>query len=92
MSKFNYQAVADEMRKGTPPPTMGQRIDEYSKSFSVYALADALEAVGNRSKAPKHSIEPPHSRACGWAKHEHGFECSYNCPTCHGLDTRGLAK
>ena len=26
----------------------------------------------------------PHSRACGWAKHEHGTECSTNCPTCGG--------
>lgn len=26
----------------------------------------------------------PHSRACGWGKHEHGVDCHSNCPTCHG--------
>jgi hypothetical protein len=28
----------------------------------------------------------PHSRACGWPSHRHGFSCSTNCPTCHGKD------
>jgi hypothetical protein len=26
----------------------------------------------------------PHSRACGIRKHDHGPECSRNCPTCDG--------
>lgn len=26
----------------------------------------------------------PHSRACGIAKHDHGPQCSRNCPTCGG--------
>lgn len=26
----------------------------------------------------------PHSRACGFRKHDHGVECSRNCPTCGG--------
>lgn len=28
----------------------------------------------------------PHSRACGFRKHDHGKDCSTNCPTCHGKD------
>lgn len=30
------------------------------------------------------SIEAPHSRACGYVKHDHGPDCHTNCPTCHG--------
>ncbi|WP_138945266.1 hypothetical protein [Plantibacter sp. M259] len=26
----------------------------------------------------------PHSRACGFRKHEHGTDCNPNCQTCHG--------
>lgn len=26
----------------------------------------------------------PHSRACTYRKHEHGPQCSNNCPTCGG--------
>ena|SRR6478735_9709535 len=26
----------------------------------------------------------PHSRACGWRKHDHGTDCHTNCPTCGG--------
>lgn len=26
----------------------------------------------------------PHSRACGWRKHEHGLACHTNCPSCGG--------
>lgn len=26
----------------------------------------------------------PHSRACGIHSHNHGRNCSTNCPTCHG--------
>lgn len=26
----------------------------------------------------------PHSRACGWRRHDHGAECHSNCPTCGG--------
>lgn len=26
----------------------------------------------------------PHSRACGIRKHDHGRECSKDCPTCGG--------
>ena len=28
----------------------------------------------------------PHSRACGWRKHDHGVDCSSNCPTCGGKE------
>lgn len=28
----------------------------------------------------------PHSRACGWKEHAHGFSCHSNCPTCHGKE------
>lgn len=31
----------------------------------------------------------PHSRACGWQKHDHGTACHSNCPTCGGKDPRG---
>lgn len=36
---------------------------------------------------PDMTDQRPHSRACGWRKHEHGTECSTNCPTCHGAAT-----
>lgn len=26
----------------------------------------------------------PHSRACGWIAHRHGWQCHTDCPTCHG--------
>lgn len=26
----------------------------------------------------------PHSRACGFRKHDHGPACNKNCPTCGG--------
>lgn len=29
--------------------------------------------------------ESPHSKACGHAQHDHGVDCSPNCPTCHGV-------
>lgn len=28
----------------------------------------------------------PHSRACGFAAHEHGAACHSNCPTCYGVE------
>lgn len=28
---------------------------------------------------------PPHSRACGPTDHEHGRDCSFDCPTCRGV-------
>jgi predicted Zn-ribbon and HTH transcriptional regulator len=28
--------------------------------------------------------DKPHSRACGYVKHNHGTACHKNCPTCHG--------
>ena len=31
------------------------------------------------------TVRRPHSRACGIRKHDHGSECSSNCPTCGGL-------
>jgi hypothetical protein len=31
----------------------------------------------------------PHSRACGIRYHLHGYACSTNCPTCHGVPTPG---
>lgn len=27
----------------------------------------------------------PHSRACGWAHHDHGPQCSQDCPTCSSI-------
>lgn len=27
----------------------------------------------------------PHSRACGIRQHDHGPDCSQNCPTCGGI-------
>ncbi len=27
----------------------------------------------------------PHSRACGWRKHDHGSACHSNCPTCRDI-------
>jgi hypothetical protein len=34
--------------------------------------------------------DPPHSRACGVRRHDHGPDCHPNCPTCGGrpLDPR----
>lgn len=32
---------------------------------------------------PAHD-ESPHSRACGITAHDHGPQCSADCPTCHG--------
>lgn len=29
-------------------------------------------------------VPGPHSRACGWRKHDHGAACHRNCPTCGG--------
>jgi hypothetical protein len=29
--------------------------------------------------------ERPHSRACGWQVHKHGYACHVSCPTCAGL-------
>jgi len=52
-----------------------------------------LEKLHSRYNSTKGRIYPfyddddfsgPHSRACGVKKHEHGRECSDNCPTCHG--------
>ena len=28
----------------------------------------------------------PHSRACGIHTHQHGDDCSNDCPTCYGQD------
>jgi hypothetical protein len=39
---------------------------------------------GDMLNNPKRTDERPHSRACGIRPHEHGPECSTNCPTCQG--------
>ena len=28
----------------------------------------------------------PHSRGCGWRKHDHGVDCVPSCPTCGGKE------
>ena len=28
----------------------------------------------------------PHSRACGWRKHDHGVDCAPSCQTCGGKE------
>lgn len=33
----------------------------------------------------------PHSRACGWAAHYHGTQCSPDCPTCSRMVAREKA-
>lgn len=45
-------------------------------------LAAVLEQFG--ALADTKPVEP-HSRACGIRKHDHGPECSTNCPTCGGM-------
>ena len=37
---------------------------------------------------PQTYTNGPHSRACGWAPHEHGFKCHDTCPTCHNTEGR----
>ena len=51
------------------------------------AVADAILAEFTVTrKGEQTDSGRPHSRACGWMRHDHGRECSYNCPTCHGAD------
>lgn len=56
------------------------------------ALAEIIawqQANPDRVRLPDHKHVPhkderPHSRACGIRQHEHGPDCSDNCPTCQG--------
>lgn len=66
--------------------------------FHIASYQKGVEAGKNRTdEVPNISVpqvrpepvkdERPHSRACGIKRHEHGTECSENCPTCGGKNT-----
>lgn len=44
-----------------------------------------VPAEGWASEVAKiRDMREPHSRSCGIKNHDHGPDCSENCPTCHG--------
>lgn len=51
------------------------------KSLMAYVV-DIEEVIASYDQ-PK-PLDGPHSRACGWQKHDHGPACHHNCPTCGG--------
>ena len=80
-----------ENMSGTPDFVLAKFLSETLKAYN--------EAVSRRAEWRGESVELPalipvandskpirgaHSRACGILKHEHGVDCSMNCPTCHG--------
>lgn len=56
-------------------PSCGQ--DGHGLRFAAAPVS--LEAVKAETADRR-----PHSRACGFRKHEHGTDCNPNCQTCHG--------
>lgn len=57
------------------------------KHFWAEDSADAIEAAAKQAQETGQPVlvkaqEGPHSRACGFEKHDHGPACSDNCPTC----------
>lgn len=56
---------------------------------AVYKRVVAPALAAGQPEAGPAVDDRPHSRACGWHKHDHGFSCSTNCPTCHGQPEAG---
>ena len=46
--------------------------------------SDVFDATYEKVEVLEPSPYGPHSRACGIHQHNHGHECSTNCPTCGG--------
>lgn len=70
-----------------------QHLAEYNQLYKFLILAGAPEAkmpfTPEEFEAWMDSRSPardrrPHSRACGIKWHEHGSECTPDCPTCGG--------
>lgn len=63
-------------------------LDSYHRGY------EAGKATGEAPSAPSISVPEetpapvtdvrPHSRACGFRRHDHGPDCHPNCPTCGG--------
>lgn len=60
----------------------------FGPHISTEALISVARKVDIRSAKHVEDNDPPrelpHSRACGFRKHDHGADCNRNCPTCHG--------
>ena len=59
-------------------------IHQIKALISVARKVDVRSAKHVEDNNPLQEL--PHSRACGPRRHEHGRDCSWNCPTCHGKE------
>lgn len=73
------------------PRPLIRRGDDYDQGYDAgytngYQVArDMLAACGWLPPPDVSETDRrPHSRACGWQRHDHGPACHTNCPTCAG--------
>jgi len=87
--------------EGVPPliriSAMGVEGSNDGANLVADLLFDAATAIAERTghklgmvavDAPEPYESEPHSRACGMGWHDHGVQCSTNCPTCGGKPKR----
>jgi predicted Zn-ribbon and HTH transcriptional regulator len=56
---------------------------DFSTSEALNVGAWLLEHFDVKRKGTGLMVDTrPHSRACGLIKHDHGVNCSFDCPTC----------
>lgn len=68
-----------------PAQAMSIEVDGVTLHVSKKSFLTAMNEVLETMQTAAEAEVGPHSRACGWQRHDHGVACHTNCPTCHGI-------